>query len=95
MRVSRKETKDQRLEVRATSRQTNLISEAAQATGKTFSAFLLDSAYSEAHRVLADRRIFELDPASWEAFMEALDRPAQDRPRLRKLMQSPSVLEDE
>lgn len=82
-----------RLEVRATSRQSTLIKQAAEATGKTLTSFMLDAAYLEAQRALADRRVFRLGTDSWGRFVKALDRPAKTRPRLRKLMEKPSVLE--
>ncbi len=42
---------------------------------------------------LADRRRFELNDAQWEAFLEALDRPVQSKPRLRKLMVDQGLLD--
>lgn len=38
-----------------------------------------------AGQVLADRRVFGLAPAQWDAFVELLDRPTRDLPRLRAL----------
>ena len=43
--------------------------------------------------VLLDRRYFVLDPKRWAAFHAALDAPARPNPRLKKLLQSPSVFE--
>ena len=42
--------------------------------------------------VLLDRRYFSLDPERWAAFQVALDAPAPN-PRLKKLLQTPSVFE--
>jgi uncharacterized protein (DUF1778 family) len=36
---------------------------------------------------------FTLSDKQWKAFTEALDRPAQVKPRLRKLLAEPSILE--
>jgi uncharacterized protein (DUF1778 family) len=36
---------------------------------------------------LADRRRFNLNEVQWQAFQEALDRPAQVKSRLKKLLQ--------
>src|SRR5438105_3009090 len=91
--VARREPKVERVELRASSRQTAVIRHAAEATGKTISAFMLDAAYLEAQRALADRRLFSLDAKQWERFVEALDRPTTKKPRLRRLMHEPSVLE--
>ena len=42
---------------------------------------------------LLDRRYFSLDPERWAAFEAALDAPARQNPRLKKLLQTPSVFE--
>jgi hypothetical protein len=41
----------------------------------------------------ADRIHFSVSPGRWKAFTEALDRPAQAKPRLKKLFSESSVLE--
>lgn len=94
-RVMRKCTnaKIERLELRASLHQTQIIKDAANATSKTVTAFVLDAATLEAQRTLADRRIFRLDPERWNRFVRALERPAKAKPRLRKLMRQPSVLD--
>jgi len=89
----RYDAKVERLELRASPSQTAAIRQAAAATAKTVTAFVLDAATMEAQRAIADRRIFRLDPDRWERFVNALDRPAKQRPRLRKLMRGPSVLD--
>jgi uncharacterized protein (DUF1778 family) len=86
------DAKVERVELRATSRHTSVIRQAADATGKTVSAFVLDAAYLEAQRALADRRLFMLDPEHWDRFVKALDRPTRRKPRLAKLMQQPGPL---
>jgi len=42
---------------------------------------------------LLDRRYLSLDPERWAAFQAALDAPARPNPRLKKLLQTPSVFE--
>ena len=42
---------------------------------------------------LPDRRYFVLDPERWAAFIAALDAPARPDPRLKKLLQTPSLFE--
>ena len=42
---------------------------------------------------LLDRRYFSLDPERWAAFQAALDASARPNPRLKKLLQTPSVFE--
>lgn len=89
----RRDAKIERLELRASPSQTLAIKQAAAAMAKTVTAFVLDAATIEAHRVLADRRLFRLDPDRWQRFVNALDRPEKEKPRLRKLMRRPSVLD--
>jgi len=40
---------------------------------------------------LLDRRYFSLDREPWAAFQAALDAPGRPNPRLKKLLQTPSV----
>ncbi len=42
---------------------------------------------------LADQTEFVLSEEQWQAFTEALDRPARHLPELEKLLREPSVLE--
>ncbi len=89
----RRDAKIERLELRASPSQTWAIKQAAAATAKTVTAFVLDAATIEAQRAIADRRLFRLDPDRWERFVNALDRPVKEKLRLRKLMRRPSVLD--
>ena len=91
--AARPDAKVERVELRASSRQTSVIRQAADATGKTVSAFVLDAAYLEAQRALADRRLFRLDPERWDQFVKALDHPARPTPRLAKLMKQRGPLD--
>lgn len=79
------EKKDDRLELRASERQASVIREAAAEYGKSTSAFVLDAAYNEAQRLLADRRVFVLDDEQWSRFTELLDRPVAPTEALRRL----------
>lgn len=85
--------KSERIDVRASGPVKQLLQEAARASHKTVSEFLLDAGVTAATQVLADRRHFELDEAQWQAFQEALDRPVQAKPRLKKLLGEPGVLD--
>jgi uncharacterized protein (DUF1778 family) len=87
-------TKPARLAVRLTDEQDALIRHAAAVEGTTITDFAVASAIAHAHDVLADRRMFSLDPAAWTEFVALLDRPVQDKPRLAKLLTEPSILEE-
>lgn len=54
--------------------------------------FTTRAAVARARSTLAEQLIVRLDPAAWEAFLDALDHPAS-RPRLERLMSEPSVFE--
>jgi len=87
------EAKNERIEIRTTTRVKRVLQEAAAARNKTMTEFVLDVAMTEAAEVLADRRLFLLDDEQWETFLAALDAPTKPRPRLESLMREPSVLE--
>jgi uncharacterized protein (DUF1778 family) len=70
-----------------------LVRVAADSSGTKFSSFVRTAAVAEAHRVLADRRSFELDQAAWEEFSELLERPARVPEGLTGLFSKPSVFE--
>lgn len=84
-----------RLGLRATPQQEALIRHAAKVAKKSVTEFVLDSACAAAEHALLDQRLFLVDEDQWEAFQEALDGPAEIKPRLRKLMQTPAPWERE
>jgi uncharacterized protein (DUF1778 family) len=65
----------------------------AQERGESLTDFIIRSACAEAEQTLADQRRFSLDAGQWSAFLAALERPAEAKPRLRRLFSEPSVLE--
>ncbi|WP_280952511.1 DUF1778 domain-containing protein [Mesorhizobium sp. WSM3859] len=42
----------------------------------------------------SDRRSFRLDAEKWTAFMAALEAPVGDLPRLKRLVNEPSIFPD-
>lgn len=82
-----------RLNIRATKTEKKLLETAAARQATTVSDFVLESACTRAEDILAEEKHFELPPDRWKAFVSALDRPVQLKPRLRKLLTEPSVLE--
>ena len=53
--------------------------------------FIMRSAREKAEQALSDQTRFVIDDKQWKAFLTALDRPPQDKPRLRRLFQEPHV----
>jgi uncharacterized protein (DUF1778 family) len=75
-----------RLGFRATSHQEALIRKAAELCGKNVTQFVLNSACEAAERALIDQRIFFADENQYQAFQNALEQPAQIKPKLKKLL---------
>ena len=84
--------KTERIDVRASGPVKSLLQEAARASHKNVSEFLLDAGIAMAHETLAEQRLFVLTDEQWTAFQAALDRPVQEKPQLRKLLTEPGVL---
>jgi uncharacterized protein (DUF1778 family) len=86
-------SKDERIAVRASHAQRDLIARASRVSSTTVSDFVLKASLQRAEDVLADRREFRLPDAQWSALVAMLDRPPTERPRLRRLLTEPSVLD--
>ncbi|WP_263368037.1 type II toxin-antitoxin system TacA family antitoxin [Edaphobacter bradus] len=86
-------TRSERLNVRVTEAQARLIKLAAKQRSANVSSFLVESACLRAEEELASQRHFVYTEEQWAAFTAALDAPAKVKPRLRKLLTEPSVLE--
>ena len=89
----RRPPKDDRIALRASQEQRELIGRASEATSTTLSDFVLRASIARAEEVLAARTDFRLSPVRWNAFIEMLDRPPVEKPRLRQLLIEPSILE--
>ncbi len=88
-----REGREERIYIRATASQRQALEQAAEATGKTLTAFVLDAACVEAERALIERRLFQLDEAQWNRFTTVLERPVAKKPRLRRLLTTPGILD--
>jgi len=88
-------SRQSRINLRASARQEQLLKQAAAATDRTMTDFVLESAVIEAERVLADRRWFLISDEQWDQFQHLLEQPARDLPKLRALLATPSPFVDE
>jgi uncharacterized protein (DUF1778 family) len=86
--------REERLEVRLSTTAKNALQQAASLQRKTISAFVLDSGLAAATEALAGRREFPLSAKQYDAFVAALDAAPKVKPRLAKLLNTPSVLEE-
>jgi len=87
------QSKSARIDVRASTAVKQLLQRAARACHKNVSEFLLEAGITAANQALANRRHFGLDNAQWEMFQQVLDRPVQSKPRLKKLLTQPGILD--
>ncbi len=85
--------KTERIDIRASGPTKLLLQEASRSCHKSVSEFLLDAGITAAKQALADRQHFSLSEADWQAFNAALDRPVQNKPRLKRLLDEPGVLD--
>lgn len=82
----------ERIELRASAAVKQRLQDAVQSQHKNISEFLLDIGIVAANETLADRCHFLLNDADWALFQEALDRPVQTKPCLKKLLNEPRLL---
>ena len=83
----------ERINVRLSERDAKLIRQGAEQRGVNITNFILESACVRAEQELADARHFQLSSRDWQAFCGALDRSARAKPRLKKLLTEPTILE--
>jgi uncharacterized protein (DUF1778 family) len=79
------QTRIRRFQLRATASEETLIKVAAARQGVNVTDFIIRSACEKAEQALSDQSRFVLDDKQWKLFMEALDRPPREKPRLRRL----------
>lgn len=88
-------SRNERLSLRVSAREDQLLRRAAAATDQTMTSFVMASALMQAERVLADRRWFLLNEDRWERFEKLLDAPLRELPKLRALLSAPSPFADD
>lgn len=86
--------KTERFELRATAEEMARIRAAVElGNERSITEFLLDTALVAAEMRLMDRTHFTLSNKQYKEFLAVLDRPVQEKPRLRQLLNEPSALE--
>lgn len=86
-------SKTERIDIRTNANVKAVLQQAAAATNKTVSEFLLDSGLMAASETLTDRRLFALNDEQWNAFQAALDAKPKDKSALKGLLSTPSVFD--
>lgn len=98
MSAQRSETraaKDQRFNLRVSGRQEQLIRQAAAASDRTMTDFILESVVEHAERVLADRRWFLATEDQWAELQRLLDTPLPSTSKFQALARRESPFADD
>ena len=90
---AKRTTRSEKLDLRLTPAAKRTLQLAASADRKSVTDFVLESALLRAEEQLADRRHFYLNAKAWAAFQEALNAPPQEHPRLKRLLEEPSIFD--
>ena len=93
MPATARKRRTERFNVRVSEKEARLIRLGAERRGVNITNFILESACVRAEHEIAESRHFELSSKDWQKFCEALDRPAQVKPKLKKLFAESTVLE--
>lgn len=88
-------TRRERMHFRLSAEDKELFRAAAEMRGQDMSDFVLSNARRAAEEVIEEQRDFVLPHDRFEAFVAALDRSPVEKPRLRRLFEEPSVLEED
>ena len=78
------------INIRAKTRQRDLIDQAAERLGRSRSDFMLEAACRRAEDVLLDQAFFTVSHETFVQFQELLDRPLPPTDRLRRLLKTPA-----
>ena len=94
MTTKTKNTKNDRIDLRAKTDQKEYLSYAASLANMKLSSFILCSALKSAQEIVTEKINFSLPAKQWNSFCEALDRPAQEVSKLKKLFSKPVVFDE-
>lgn len=86
--------KDTRIDLRIENSQKDFLVYAASLKNMKLSAFVLNCAIKEAEDLVANKTQFVLPEAKWKAFCAALDRPARENPKLKKLFKEADIFHE-
>ncbi|HDR2161469.1 TPA: DUF1778 domain-containing protein [Enterobacter cancerogenus] len=76
--------KKQRIDLRLTEDDKNMIEEAAAMTNQSISQFMVSTASERAAEVIEQHRRLLLNEASWDRVMDALSNPPSANERLKR-----------
>jgi uncharacterized protein (DUF1778 family) len=91
--MSARAVRTEKLDLRLSHAAKRRLEAAASVASRSLSAFVLESALSQAEQTLADRRTFVLSKTKWSEFQRALDAPIRPLPRLQRLLTEPGFFD--
>ena len=80
--------KSTQVNIRIEPSQLATIDAAAESLGQNRTAFMLETAVQAAEAVLLDKRLFAVDDATYQRFVDRLDAPPVANPKLHALLHS-------
>ncbi|MCX7098965.1 MAG: DUF1778 domain-containing protein [Methylococcales bacterium] len=83
-----RETLSVSINIRAKTKQRDLIDQAADRLGRSRSDFMLEAACREAEDVLLDQAFFTVDDGTFAKFQALLDNPLPPNDKLRRLLKT-------
>ncbi len=89
----KRKQKEERIYLRISSDQKEVLERAAQAKHTSLTNFVLENSYGAAQKILTEQTHFYLTEEEWQTFCNALDAPPKEIPALRKLLTRPSILD--
>lgn len=82
----RKSTRNKQINIRATDEERSVIDYAASLVNKNRTDFIIESILQEAQNIILDQRMFVLDDARYQSFIEQLEAPVQNVEGRQRLM---------
>jgi uncharacterized protein (DUF1778 family) len=91
--MAQRTNRTEKLDLRLTPEAKQTLRKAAETSHEALGEFVLRSALARADEILADQRVITLNDEQWKAFVAALDAPPKPRPRLKRLLNEPTILD--
>lgn len=83
--------KEERLFLRVSTSQKEVLEKAAEIKQTSLTSFVLDNSFAAAQEILASQVRFVLSEEQWNKFNEILEAPAKEIPALKNLFSKESV----
>jgi uncharacterized protein (DUF1778 family) len=91
--MAQRRNRTEKLDLRLTPAAKQTLRLAAKSSRESINDFVLRSALTRADEILASRRVIKLGDEQWEAFVAVLDATPKTRPRLKRLLNEPTILD--